>query len=477
MKRNRTYKKIALANILKILSLFFAINFVLGSILQIKEKDFYQFFYLLICVFVCVTFYYIMDIWKSWIIWDKCDFEANKEYLLRLLKQKRFKENIKLHLGLLFTDLVLGRYEESQQEIEKLNGLERRLSNMQRLQLRLWHIDYMISVKETDSLKKELEEAQKDLEQLERIRDKRREKVRKEISQRRYLIEEKWEDVLEVLREAPRLSLNLTVYEQINTAYIRGTCYYQLGRYEEAFNELQFTVRRGGNTKYVALANALIEKIPGKDLLECKYDRKNRRGERGINIKIIFLAASCLMALLAGASCFYCSHGNSMEEAYCRRYMCMGNRPEVFCLEKIGDYETAVLDGADKMSYCLFRKTSDSDYHIVDSFRIDKPEKNHLEDKLCTNLPEDQKILYFEYLAEQEIWAVMTGFYRKNEIFYQKGIKYMGLSYFSMVENMTINGKQISAEQIVNADKIPIYIWRVENVDLKQEISVEYIGK
>lgn len=80
-------------------------------------------------------------------------------------------------------------------------------------------------------------------------------------------------------------------------------------------------------------------------------------------------------------------------------------------------------------------------------------------------------------LAEQKIWAVMTGFYRKNEIFYQKGIKYMGLSYFSMVENMTINGKQISAEQIVNADKIPIYIWRVENVDLKQEISVEYIGK
>lgn len=81
------------------------------------------------------------------------------------------------------------------------------------------------------------------------------------------------------------------------------------------------------------------------------------------------------MTLLAGAACFYCSHGNSMEEAYCRRYVCMRNRPEVFCLEKIGDYETAVLDGAGKMSYCLFRKTSDSNYHIVDSFSMDKPEK------------------------------------------------------------------------------------------------------
>lgn len=133
MKKNRTYKKIALTNILKIISLFFVINFVLGAILQIKEKDFYLFFYLLIYLFGCLAFYYIVDIWKDWIIWDKCDFEANREYLQRLLKQKRFQENIKLHLGMLFTDLVLGRYEESWQEIEKLNGVERRLSNMQRL--------------------------------------------------------------------------------------------------------------------------------------------------------------------------------------------------------------------------------------------------------------------------------------------------------------------------------------------------------
>ena len=67
-----------------------------------------------------------------------------------------------------------------------------------------------------------------------------------------------------------------------------------------------------------------------------------------------------------------------------------------------------------KMSYCLFRKTSDSDYHIVDSFSMDKPEKNYLEDKLLENLPEDEKTLYLEYLAEQEIWAVMTGFYNKS---------------------------------------------------------------
>ena len=36
-----------------------------------------------------------------------------------------------IHSGIFF--LVLGRYEESWQEIEKLNGVERRLSNMQRL--------------------------------------------------------------------------------------------------------------------------------------------------------------------------------------------------------------------------------------------------------------------------------------------------------------------------------------------------------
>lgn len=45
---------------------------------------------------------------------------------------------------------------------------------------------------------------------------------------------------------------------------------------------------------------------------------------------------------------------------------------------------------------------------------MDKPEKNYLEDKLLENLPEDEKTLYLEYLAEQEIWAVMTGFYNKS---------------------------------------------------------------
>ena len=64
-----------------------------------------------------------------------------------------------IHSGNFF--LVLGKYEESWQEIEKLNGVERRLSNMQRLQLRLWHMDYMISVKETDLLQKVLKEPQK----------------------------------------------------------------------------------------------------------------------------------------------------------------------------------------------------------------------------------------------------------------------------------------------------------------------------
>ncbi len=51
-------------------------------------------------------------------------------------------------------------------------------------------MDYMISIKETDLLQKELEEAKKDLEQLKGIREKRRQKRRLGIMRQLFWMEQ-----------------------------------------------------------------------------------------------------------------------------------------------------------------------------------------------------------------------------------------------------------------------------------------------
>lgn len=472
-KRNRSYRKIFSANALKVLSVLLALEFLWAVVIQMKEKDTYVFFCSLIYVFAFLAFYCAMDIWKNRIIWRNCDFEALEEYLHRLAGRKKYRENIKVHLELLFTSLVLGRYDESGQEIEKLQSVAGRLNNKQKLELWIWNIDYMISTNKTEFLKEELEKAGKFLEQLDGIRNKVKHKIMARIRIRQYLLEERWEDILELQKDISELPGNATVFEQISMAYIKGMCYYRLGRYEEAFMELQFTARWGGSTKYVLLANDLIEKIPKKNLYDNKYVGKIKSK---IDKKSILLIVICFLILLSGTAAYYCSIGGSIEEAYCRRYLQTQNEPVVFYSKSIGKYELAILSEEKKMGYCLFQKTSGSGYRIVDSFRVDKYAEDYAMEELektGMDIPISMKEFYLESRVKQEIWAVITEFYRKNDIFYEESMEYIGFSYSPLVKDMKINGKPVSVEQMNDMDEVPIYLWSVKDIDLKKEIFVD----
>ena len=146
MKKNRNHIKILIANLLKTLLVFFIVIDIWIGILYIKGNDFFQFYNVLILIFIAIIVYCVMDIWKNWIIKENCDFQAQETYILMLLNQKRYKEHIGLHLELLYTSLVLGKYDQSQQEIDKLKEWNNRLNNMQRFQLQLYNIDCMISI-------------------------------------------------------------------------------------------------------------------------------------------------------------------------------------------------------------------------------------------------------------------------------------------------------------------------------------------
>ena len=391
-----------------------------------------------------------------------------------LLNQKRYKEHIGLHLELLYTSLVLGKYDQSQQEIDKLKEWNNRLNNMQRFQLQLYNIDCMISMNKTASLKKELEKAEIALNKLQRVNNKTMQKVQMGIRLRRYLTEENWEDILKLLKEISKVSKNVTIYEQICIAYIQGKCDYELKNYKEAFEELRFVIKYGGSTKYVKLANCLLEKIPEKNLPEKISAKKYIRIKHGMNRKIFFLIISCFMVSLFNIVIYWWSQGKSIEEAYSKRYLCAENELTIFYQNNIGDYELVILNEDEKIAYCLFKETGGLNYKLIDSFRIDKNVENNQMELMETEMTESEKEFYQGNKIKQELWTVLIRFYKKNTIFNQENLAYVGITSSSMAENVTVNGNPVSIEQITDVNDLPLYLWRVENIDLKTNIQVEY---
>lgn len=309
--KSQNYKKMFIANIIRLFSIIFLLFCIWASVLTIKENDVYRFIFISILICVDIAINCIMDLWRKWIIFEKCDFQAQEKYVLSLLKRKRFKNNINLHIELLADSLILGKYDESKQEIEELRRLDSGLKAIQRVAVQFYNIDYMISVNETATLHAELENAENTLRKLSGISDRIKQTYQRNLRLRQYHIEERWEDALELLKIITQK--NMTVYEQVNTAYYRGKYCYCLGRYEEAFYELKFVVRYGGNTKYVKLANDLIEKIPEKNLYENNSDEKSIKVKHRIDKKVIILIISCLLViLLIGFGRCY-SPGNAVD--------------------------------------------------------------------------------------------------------------------------------------------------------------------
>ena len=204
MKRIITNKKILPQDILKIFSLFLAFVWFWDSIWRLWDRELYLFYYSLMYVFAFCALYCIADTWKNHIVWNKSDFKALEKYLRLQLNQRKSKGNIELYMELLLVDLLLGKYDEYQEEKKKLGNLDNYLTEIQKLQLRILHIDYLISVNEITYLQEELEKAEKELEESCIIRDKAKRKIREQIKLRRYLAEERWEEILELIKGTSR---------------------------------------------------------------------------------------------------------------------------------------------------------------------------------------------------------------------------------------------------------------------------------
>lgn len=472
MEKNKNNLKIMIANIIiafSICLLFYCCLEFIDAIME-NKVEVYWLSCFFICTFADIAVYCIMDLWRRWIIFEKCDFLAQEKYILSLLKWKGYKNDVTLHKELLCDSLILGKYDETKQEIEKLRKLDGRLKPVQRLVVQLCIIDHMKAVNETESLNTELKKAENLLASISVKRDRIKQKYQRDIRLRQYLIEERWEDVLELLKTTSQK--NLTIFEQVVNAYVCGKCCYCLDRYEEAFHELKFAARYGGNTKYVKLANELIEKIPEKNLYENKSTVKSIKVNHRIDFKVIVLAISCLLVILLIRFNLYCSNGSSFEEIYSRRYWCARDELTVIYQKNIGKYELVILREGEKEAYCLFEE-SGSAFKMVESFRL---ARNQTE-PIGIELPEDVEEFFKEGDIEGEIYTVFMGFYKKNDIFNQEDMAYVGIGSFPMVENIVVNGSPVSIEQVIYIDDVATYLWSVENIDLKTNLQIEYVAE
>ena len=476
MKKSRNPVKLSVINIVKACSLsFLPVLFWIG-ILLIKERELYLFLNIVAIISVCAFIYCMADIRKEWIILEKCDFEAQETCVGRLLKRKRYKKHAGLHLELLRISIILGKYDQSGQEIEILHRLAGRLNNRQKLRLQLLEIEYVISTDESVPLREEWETVERLLEKSDQLRRKERGKIQRSIRLHEYLREEKWEDILRLLEDTGSLLESETIFEQVCMTYARGKSYYGLGRYGEAYDDLKFVAKWGGNTKYVALANELIDKMPERISYENGHTKETLKLKPRMRQKLILLGISGVTVLLFGMACIYCSYGTNIKEAYCKRVLCDKNKLDILYRENIDPYELVILNDGKELAYCLFEKNSEKKYKVMDSFRIDKDVGNRKTELAGLGMTEEEINFFYDSAVKLEIAEIIMGFYKSNEIFHQGDVECVGVSYVPTVENVMVNGNQLCVERIVETDEVQGYFWRVE-VDLEEDISVEYMGK
>lgn len=477
MEKNKNYIMISVANKIKFFSIIFFAPCVWVGFLAVMAGEVYRLSNIFILIFADIIVYCIMDFWIKWIVLEKCDVQAQEKFELSLLKQKRYKESVNSHLELLVDSLILGKYDESRQEIDELHRLDSRMKLAQRLEFQLHNIDYMIAVTDTESLNAELENAENTILELSGKNDRIKQICEIRLMRRQYLIEERWEDLRVILEETRKK--DTAILEQVFNAFDYGQCCYHLGRYEEAYHELKFAARYGGNTKYVALANDLMEKIPEKNLYESKISEQSIKAKLRINKTVIILAISCLLLILSIGFNRYLTHGNSIEEAYCRRYFCEQDELTIIYQKEIDNYELVILceeGNAKNVGYCLFEET-DSDCKIVASFRYDRTSEMNYMRYMRSEMNEREKEFYRKNTTSGEIWLVFTDFYKKNNIFNQEDMVYVGICSFPMAEDIVVNGSPVSIEQVIYIDDAAVYLWSVENVDLKTSLKVEYVAE
>lgn len=61
-------------------------------------------------------------------------------------------------------------------------------------------------------------------------------------------------------------------------------------------------------------------------------------------------------------------------------------------------------------------------------------------------------------------------FYQENEVFIQEDFSCVGISYYPIVDNVTVNGQPVIIERTMEVDGAIAYFWRIDGIDLEEQL-------
>ena len=424
---------------------------------------------LIIGLVYCVIQLFIA--WMSYIVWERCRFVPYLKLLKFLKKFKVNNENVNIHFALLKTYIILGMYSEAEKEIREVDNLRDHLSKMQKIELKIYELNYLRAT-EQEGFENEIQESLQLLQETELKSVEIGESFQRVIYLHQYMNQQDWNAVINILQEFHEN----TVYEQVEKAYWLGMCYLKTGKYNQAIEELAFVKKYGGDTKYVFLATEKMKDVPLKDITCEKKTEKNNKQKLHL-IKYSALSILCFVGLVY-INLLPCKVvGNTIVEAYSENYNVNVEDVEILYQEELGKSELAILEDQKYITYMLSERNiteGKSNYKISRVYRVSKNELVPDISKSTTKIAEMAGDAEFnsKATASQEVYQVIDQFYKKEDIFYTDTFSCIGISYYANVEDIEIEGERVDIIKTITISGENAYIWKVDHIDLE---NVNYL--
>lgn len=425
---------------------------------------------LLIGLVFCI--FKMLIIWMNYMISARCRFVPYLRVLEYLKKFKINNANVNIHFALLKNYIILGMYSEAEKEIKEINNWEDRLSELQRIELSIWNIRYLKET-EQENLESKILESLRTLEEANLENAKIRERFQKIIYLYQYMNRQEWNAAIDILQQIQEM----TVYEQVEKSYLLGVCYMKTNKYKEASEELAFVIQNGGDTKFVSLAAEFMNDILSKnEKCEKKVIKNNKLKIRFI--KYFVLGILCLGGFLfINFSVSNNIEGKTLLEAYTKNYDVKAEDVDILYQKEAGKEELLILEDGKYIVYILSEKSEtegENRYRICQLYRVSIEELLSNYSEYDAKIDEMAQAPEFTLKASeaQRIWQVFKQFYKKEDIFYTNDFDYVGISFYSNVQDIDIAGKKIDVEETIVIHGKNAYIWKINNINLE---NVDYL--
>lgn len=448
----------------------FVICFGLISIVGIVQSYndiVYKLIFLAMSFILVIIMWTGCKIWRAWEIFGRCNLESER-LLAETLRGKGIRI-IKIKVSLLSLYIPLGYEEKSKKIINELNDVYSEMPEDLKLKFRIIKLCFHIDVDGYEESREQIKDLIPEITDLDKSNNDYI-----TVMFAYYYSDKDWNKALEVLENTKIKN----VYDQVRISYLQGLCYFQLKEYQQSFYYFEISKRFGGNTKYVSLAQNMIDQLP----VETKREKNTYK-----RVSYYFLQVYKMIACVIGFCCVIgvfvslnesFSYGNNVQEIYAKRHLTSESEVDILYQGKVADYEIIIVNCKKYLNYTFFQKVDGNgkdSYKMIYQARMNKEQrkapfyKPYLSDLLSRIYGKDFFENKDETYNQMYIANILSGLYRKK-IFDKKDMTYIGAAFDKSTSNITIEGKPLKIKKEIQNGEETIYIWEISDINAKDAI-------